>query len=99
MDNGRSLRFVDLFAGLGGFHVALSRLGHECVFAAEIDNNLRNLYHRNFGLRPASDVRFCWKDVPPHDVLCADSYANLFLKQEARRVLNARILVTYSNIF
>lgn len=65
------LKFVDLFAGLGGFHVALARLGHECVFAAEIDPNLRDLYFQNFQLRPAADVRFCWKDVPPHDVLCA----------------------------
>lgn len=67
----RKLKFVDLFAGLGGFHVALSKLGHECVFAAEIDPNLRDLYESNFGTRPASDVRFCWKDVPPHDILCA----------------------------
>lgn len=65
------LRFVDLFSGLGGFHVALSRLGHECVFAAEIDSDLRELYHLNFGIRPASDIRFSWKDVPEHDVLCA----------------------------
>nr|WP_312352177.1 DNA (cytosine-5-)-methyltransferase [Brucella intermedia] len=85
MDNERSLRFVDLFAGLGGFHVALSRLGHECVFAAEIDNNLRNLYHRNFGLRPASDVRFCWKDVPPHDVLCAGFPCQPFSKAGSQK--------------
>lgn len=68
---GIKLKFVDLFAGLGGFHVALSRLGHECVFAADIDNNLRDLYFRNFQIRPAADIRFCWKDVPAHDVLCA----------------------------
>ncbi len=65
------MRFVDLFAGLGGFHVALTRLGHECVFAAEIDQGLRELYCLNFGMRPASDIRFSWKDVPEHDVLCA----------------------------
>lgn len=65
------LKFVDLFSGLGGFHVALTRLGHDCVFAAEIDPDLRELYYQNFGLRPAADIRFCWKDVPPHDVLCA----------------------------
>ena len=38
------MRFVDLFAGLGGFRVALERLGHECVFACEIDPQLQELY-------------------------------------------------------
>lgn len=76
---------MDLFAGLGGFHVALSRLGHECVFAAEIDKNLRDLYHRNFGLRPASDVRFCWKDVPSHDVLCAGFPCQPFSKAGSQK--------------
>ena len=66
-----SLRFADLFSGLGGFHIALSRLGHKCVFAAEIDRDLRDLYHLNFRMSPASDIRFCWKDVPEHEVLCA----------------------------
>jgi DNA (cytosine-5)-methyltransferase 1 len=66
------LRFVDLFAGLGGFHLALERLGHECVFASEIDEVLRELYERNFGLRPVGDIRDVpTEQVPPHDVLCA----------------------------
>ena len=67
----RQLRFVDLFAGLGGFNIALSRLGHRCVFAAEIDPDLRALYERNLDIRPASDIRDCWSEVPEHDVLCA----------------------------
>ena len=65
------LSFVDLFAGLGGFHVALSKLGHKCVFASEIDTELRNLYHLNFGILPSADIRTTWEHVPPHDVLCA----------------------------
>ena len=66
-----TLRFVDLFSGLGGFHVALAKLGHKCVFAAEIDKELRDVYFHNFGFMPRADVRCCWKDIPPHDVLCA----------------------------
>lgn len=51
-----TFRFIDLFAGLGGFHLALERLGGVCVFAAEWKENLRDLYETNFGLRPAGDV-------------------------------------------
>lgn len=65
------MRFVDLFAGLGGFHVALSRLGHQCVFASEIDRELCQLYVKNFGIEPLGDIRACHDQVPDHDVLCA----------------------------
>ena len=43
-----AMKFVDLFAGLGGFHLALKRLGHECVFACEIDKDLQETYNKNF---------------------------------------------------
>ncbi len=66
------LRFVDLFAGLGGFHLALKQLGHECVFASEIDEVLRGLYEKNFGILPYGDIRSVnVADIPPHDILCA----------------------------
>ena len=66
------LRFVDLFAGLGGFHLALRALGHACVFANEIDQNLRDLYFRNFGMKPHGDLRrIKASDIPAHDILCA----------------------------
>lgn len=66
------MRFIDLFAGLGGFHLALERLGHECVFASELDPDLAALYQKNFGLTPAGDIRRVkLKDIPSHDILCA----------------------------
>jgi DNA (cytosine-5)-methyltransferase 1 len=65
------MRFVDLFAGLGGFHQALTQLGHRCVFASEIDHDLMDLYEKNFGLRPFDDIRATHRKVPPHDILCA----------------------------
>jgi DNA (cytosine-5)-methyltransferase 1 len=47
-------RFIDLFAGIGGFHLALHRLGAECVFASEIDAAARTTYRANHSkLSPA----------------------------------------------
>jgi DNA (cytosine-5)-methyltransferase 1 len=65
------MTFVDMFAGLGGFHIALKRLGHRCVFASEIDECLRALYEQNFGLHSHGDIREARGAVPPHDILCA----------------------------
>lgn len=68
----KPLHFVDLFAGLGGFHLALRRLGHKCVFASEIEESLCELYARNFSIRPQGDLRSIREEViPAHDVLCA----------------------------
>ncbi len=66
------MKFIDLFAGLGGFHIALSRLGHECVFASEIDVHLSEVYNQNFGIVPAGNIRDVKvEDIPYHDILCA----------------------------
>ena len=68
----KPLRFIDLFAGLGGFHLALHNLGHRCVFACEANEDLATLYEKNFNLRPHRDIRTLdIAAVPPHDVLCA----------------------------
>ncbi|WP_440103852.1 DNA cytosine methyltransferase [Glutamicibacter mishrai] len=72
-----SFKFVDLFAGLGGFHVALKNLGGEGVFAAEWDKNLKGLYNTNFGVKPWGDLNELDSEakiaceVPDHEVLTA----------------------------
>lgn len=66
-----SLRFVDLFAGLGGFHEAMKALGGQCVFASEIDPKLAEIYWKNHGIRPHGDIRDTYGEIPSHDLLCA----------------------------
>lgn len=79
--NSEKYKFIDLFAGIGGFHLALSDLGAECVFAAEIDSHARKTYEENFkrhneelfaGVNFASDISDVDPaQVPEFDILCA----------------------------
>lgn len=72
MGFGVGMKFIDLFAGLGGFHVALRRLGLECVFSSEIDPTLQALYKQNFGFVSHGDIRQVKpSSIPNHDLLCA----------------------------
>ena len=75
------MRFIDLFAGLGGFHLALKNLGHRCVFASEIDESLRATYYENFGVTPFGDIReVAVETIPSHDILCAGFPCQAFSK-------------------
>lgn len=69
------MKFIDLFAGIGGFHLALSRLNMECVFASEIDEYARSVYLKNFNFDKHlfnKDIRSITPEqVPDHDILCA----------------------------
>ena len=65
------MRFVDLFAGLGGFRYALEALDHECVFTSEIDPELASLYKQNFvASNVYGDIRLSKDKIPQHDILC-----------------------------
>jgi len=64
--------FIDLFAGLGGFRLALESMGAECVFSSEWDKFAQEVYESNFGEMPHGDItQIDEKDIPEHDVLCA----------------------------
>ena len=71
------MKFIDLFAGLGGFHKALHELGHECVFASELNSGLRETYKTNWGkdINIQGDIRKIVSanidSIPKHDILCA----------------------------
>lgn len=68
-----TFKFVDLFAGIGGFHGALGALGGECVYASEIDKSAARIYLRNWGIEPEGDITLAANDttmeVPDHDLL------------------------------
>lgn len=70
--NKKSYTFIDLFAGLGGFHLALQQLGHKCVFASELKEDLQKLYDINFPGTPIyGDItKINPEQIPPHDIIC-----------------------------
>lgn len=73
--------FIDLFAGIGGFHIAMHRFGAKCVFACEWDKYARTTYEENFQAicpdlfaekRFAGDINDVnIQNIPPFDILCA----------------------------
>jgi len=76
----KTLKFIDLFAGIGGFHLALHDLDAECVFASEINPYARQTYiHNHSKISPAlfeadnfaGDIKGVNpKDIPDFDILC-----------------------------
>ncbi len=84
-----AFHFVDLFAGVGGFHAALSAYGGQCVYAVEIDREAAAVYHRNWGVDPLGDITNDANDqvmnVPAHDVLTAGFPCQPFSKSGAQR--------------
>lgn len=76
-----AFQFIDLFAGIGGFRLALDSLGGQCVFTSEIDRQASETYISNFGGEVFGDIRSITGpelsdgdvdlSVPDHDVLAA----------------------------
>jgi DNA (cytosine-5)-methyltransferase 1 len=71
INDKKILTFVDLFCGIGGFHIALNSIGLKCVFSSDIDEKCRNTYYENFGIKPYGDIRNVSENmIPDFDVLC-----------------------------
>ncbi|WP_330204691.1 DNA (cytosine-5-)-methyltransferase [Cyanobacterium sp. Dongsha4] len=65
-------KFVDLFAGIGGFRLGFEKVGFQCVFSSEIDNHAREMYQLNFGDLPFGDIKKIELESIPHfDILLA----------------------------
>jgi DNA (cytosine-5)-methyltransferase 1 len=83
-----AFKFVDLFAGVGGFHAALGALGGECVYAVEKDPAAAAVYERNWRMPALGDIVSDTETVmrvPDHDVLAAGFPCQPFSKSGRQR--------------
>lgn len=99
-----AFRFIDLFAGVGGFHAALKAAGGECVYAVEIDKHAAATYERNWGHAALGDItQDADRDkglmnVPAHDVLAAGFPCQPFSKSGAQRGMDETRGTLFFNI-
>jgi len=86
------MKFIDLFAGIGGFHLALSRLNMTCNFASEIDPFARDVYVKNHKIDKNifnDDIRnIAPMSIPDHDILCAGFPCQPFSQAGYKRGFN-----------
>lgn len=98
-----SYTFIDLFSGIGGFHLALHNVGARCVYASEIDDACRTTYIKNFSsispnlftkidglpLNFSRDItKTSLEDIPFHDILCAGFPCQPFSQAGYKRGFN-----------
>jgi DNA (cytosine-5)-methyltransferase 1 len=67
-----NLKFIDLFAGIGGFRRAFDKKGFSCVFSSEINQACREVYKANYKEEPFGDISLkSPSEIPEHDLLTA----------------------------
>lgn len=77
----KKFKFIDLFAGIGGFHQAMVQLGGQCVYASEIDKFCIERYKENYNIDADHDItKINPEEVPDHDVLCGGFPCQAFSK-------------------
>lgn len=75
------IKFIDLFSGIGGFHIALESLGGECVFASEIEKNAIETYNKNFKMDSQHDItKADPSTLPFYNMMCAGFPCQTFSK-------------------
>lgn len=79
----KNFKYIDLFAGIGGFHCAMQKYSpkSKCVMASEIDKMAAKVYYENYGITPLGDIReIDGSGIPDYDVLCAGFPCQTFSK-------------------
>lgn len=67
-----TIKFIDLFCGIGGIRLGMDSQGFECVFSSDINTECQRTYNKNFGDEPFGDItQIDEKSIPDHDILCA----------------------------
>ncbi|MGB1253655.1 MAG: DNA cytosine methyltransferase, partial [Candidatus Promineifilaceae bacterium] len=105
----KEFTFIDLFAGIGGFHLALHALGGRCVFASEIDSYARKTYEHNFHkISPKlfengmynNDIRtISPKNIPDFDILCGGFPCQPFSQAGFKRGFDDNLKSERGNLF
>jgi len=68
----KEIKFIDLFAGIGGIRLGFERAGAKCVFSSEIDSECQKTYHLNFNELPHGDItKIKENEIPNHNILTA----------------------------
>ena len=97
--DGKKFRFIDLFSGIGGFHVAGESYGGQCVFASDIDSKCREIYKKNFGLEVQNDITLIEpSDIPDHEVLFGGFPCQSFSNAGKRKGTNDKRGILFDNI-
>jgi DNA (cytosine-5)-methyltransferase 1 len=66
----KGMKFIDLFSGIGGFHLSLNSFETECVFSSEWDKHASKVYENNFKIKPFGDItKINESEIPSHDIL------------------------------
>lgn len=109
MNKREEFKFIDLFAGIGGFHIAMHNLGGKCVFASEMDIHARKTYEHNFKkISPElfknkmfnDDIRTInVSDIPDFDILCAGFPCQPFSQAGHKRGFNDNHNSERGNLF
>ena len=83
------LKFIDLFAGIGGFHVSLKDLGMECIYANEFDEQAATVYKNNLGEVDTRDItKIAVSEIPVHELICGGFPCQTFSLAGKREINN-----------